>query len=139
MNTCLTLRYSSTPISRARDRCRFACIRPTGPRHRWAAWVHPDDTGAQLLDGTHRAENISRPDSCGKAVVSVVRDAQRLGFIVERNDARYGSKDFLAGDARGIVDIVEDGRLDEIAALERAAIARPPPRATFASVLPISW
>src|SRR3979490_440294 len=38
--------------------------------------VHPDDAGAQLLHGPHRAEDVARPDRSGEAVVGVVRDAQ---------------------------------------------------------------
>jgi hypothetical protein len=68
-----------------------------------------------------RAKDIARPHCGREAVVGVVRDAPRIRFIVERDDARHGSEDFFARDAVGVVDVVEDRRLDEVAAIECGA------------------
>jgi hypothetical protein len=54
-----------------------------------------------------RAKDIARPPCGREAVVGVVRDAPRIRFIVERDDARHGSEDFFARDAVGVVDVVE--------------------------------
>ena len=51
----------------------------------------------------------------------MVRDAQRIRLIVDRDDARHGSEDFFARDAVGVVDVVEDRRLDEVVAIGRGA------------------
>ena len=67
-----------------------------------------------------RAKDIAHPPCGREAVVGVVRDAQRIRFIVERDDARHGSEDFFARDAVGVV-VVEDRRLDEVAAIECGA------------------
>ena len=48
------------------------------------------------------------------------------------------TEDLLARDAGGVVDVVEDRRLDEVAAVERAAGGAAAADATFASRLPIS-
>jgi hypothetical protein len=68
-----------------------------------------------------RAKDIGRPHCGREAAVGVVRDAQRIRFIVERDDARHGSEDFFARDSVGGVDVVEDRRLDEVAAIECGA------------------
>src|SRR4029079_2109220 len=75
--------------------------------------IHPYDPGAQLLHRPHRAEDVARPYGGGEAVITVVRDPDRVGLVVERNHRRHRSKDFLARDARRVVDGVEDRRLDE--------------------------
>src|ERR687883_527493 len=66
--------------------------------------VHPHDPGAQILDDPHRAKDVARPHGRGEPVVRVVRNPQRLGFIVERDDAGNRTEDLLAGDARRVVD-----------------------------------
>ena len=94
----------------------------------------------RFLTDAHRAEDVARPDRGGEAEVRVVRDPQRVLLVVERDDARDRPEDLLAGDAAGVVDVVENRRLDEISRdRARRRTARPPPSASFASRLPISW
>src|SRR5262249_15567335 len=80
--------------------------------------VHPDDAGAQLLHGAHGAEDVARPHGSRETVVRVVRDPQRIALRVERNDGRDRPEDFFTRDPVRVVDVVEDRRLDEQAALE---------------------
>src|SRR6266542_2230802 len=80
--------------------------------------IHPHDAGPQVPDGSHRPKDVTRPDRGGKTEVGVVRDPQRIGLVVEWNDARDGSEDFLARDPIRVVHVVEDRRLDEVAVLE---------------------
>src|SRR5215831_15766805 len=49
--------------------------------------IDPDDAGAQVLDGPHRAEDVARPHRGGEAEIGVVRDAQRVLLVVEGDDA----------------------------------------------------
>src|ERR1041384_367541 len=79
--------------------------------------IDPDDARTERLDGAHRAEDVARPHRGGEPVVRVVRDPDRVGLGVERNDAGDRTENLLARDARRVVDVVEDGRLDEVAAL----------------------
>src|SRR5262249_52948057 len=83
--------------------------------------VDPHDAGTQALDGTHRAKYVARPDGGRQAVVRVVRDAQGVGLFVERDDAGDRTEDLLARDTGRVVDVIEDRRLDEKAAVEHAA------------------
>src|SRR3954463_1853253 len=83
--------------------------------------VDPDDAGAQVLDDAHGAEDVARPDRRGQTVEGVVGDPQRVRLGVERDHAGDRPEDFLARDARAVVDVVEDRRLDEVALVERTA------------------
>src|SRR5580765_8492076 len=83
--------------------------------------VDPHDARAQILDRAHRAEDVARPDGGGESEVGVVGDAQRVLFAVERDDAVDRPENLLPGNPRGIVDVVEDRRLQEVAALQRCA------------------
>src|SRR6185503_20847161 len=65
--------------------------------------IHPDDAGAQLLDGAHGPEDIPRPDRGGQAIEGVVRDAQRIRLVVERDDRGDRTEDLLAGDPGRVV------------------------------------
>src|SRR5205809_706060 len=87
--------------------------------------VHPDDAGVQVLHGAHGAEDVARPYRGGETVVRVVGDRQGVLFVVEWDDAGHRSEDFFASDPKRVIDIVEDRRLDEKAAVESAS-GRPP-------------
>src|SRR5918911_2317920 len=50
--------------------------------------VHPHDAGAQVLYDAHRTKDVARPHGSCETVIGIVRNAQRIGFIVERNHAR---------------------------------------------------
>ena len=83
-------------------------------------WLTHTMPARRFLTDAHRAEDVARPDRGGQPVVGVVGDPQRVLFVVERDDARDRPENLLARDPRGVVDVVEDRRLDEVAAVERA-------------------
>src|SRR5258705_9538143 len=88
---------------------------------RWLHVIHPHDAGAQALDRAHGAEDVARPDGGREAEVGVVGDAQRVVFAVERDDGGDRAEDLLPRNAIAVVDVVEDGRLQKVAAFEGRA------------------
>src|ERR1700734_3572814 len=85
--------------------------------------IDPDDSGAKRLHDAEGLINVARPDGGGEAVGRVVGDANGVGFTVERNHRGHRAEDFLAGDARVIVNVVENRGLNVVtfAELLRAA------------------
>src|SRR5208337_3270752 len=77
--------------------------------------VHPYDARAQRLHGPHSFENITRPNRSGQPVGSVIRDLQRVFFVLKRNYSRHRSKDLFARDAGAVIDVIEDSRLHIVA------------------------
>src|ERR1700680_654710 len=73
--------------------------------------IHPHDARAQRLYRAHGLENIACPDGGGQPVGRVVRDFQRVLFVVEWNYSRNRAKDFFARDASVVINVVEDSRL----------------------------
>jgi hypothetical protein len=72
------------------------------------------------LDRPHYAERtgeVARPERPREAVDRVVGQPDRLLFGVERQDGGDRSEDLLAGDLRAGVDVAEDRRLVEAAAV----------------------
>src|SRR5438093_12392245 len=57
--------------------------------------VDPHDAGAQRLHRAQRSKDVARPHGSRKSVVGVVRDTQRLLLVVERDDARHGTKNLF--------------------------------------------
>ena len=57
----------------------------------------------------------------GEPVAGVVGERDRLLFVVEGHHAEHGPEDLGLGDRRRVVDVDEDGRLDEEALGEIAA------------------
>src|SRR5277367_692667 len=80
--------------------------------------IHPNDPGAERLHHAERFVNVAGPDRCGEAVRRVVSDANGVSFAVKWNHGRDRAKYFFAGDARGVVHIVENRRLDVVAFAE---------------------
>src|ERR1043166_5580011 len=80
--------------------------------------VDPDDAGTQRFYDAKGFVDIAGPDGSGQAVRRIVGDANGVGFGVEGNYRGDGTKNFFASDARGIFDVVENGRLDVIAFAE---------------------
>ena len=54
----------------------------------------------------------------GEAVGRVVGDFDGVGFVFERNHGSDGAKDFLAGDARGVVHVIENRGFHVVALAE---------------------
>src|SRR6266849_1153473 len=77
--------------------------------------IHPHDARSQRLHRAHGFENVSSPDGGGQPVGRVVRDLQRVFFVVERNHNRNRTEDFFARDAGAVIDVVEDSRLHIVA------------------------
>src|SRR5580704_219130 len=87
--------------------------------------IDPDDAGAKRLHDAEGFVDIARPDGSGKAVRRVVSNADGVGFAIEGDHGCDRAKDFFAGDARGVVHVVEN-RWPEVVAfaeLLRAASA----------------
>src|SRR5208282_3200153 len=92
------------------------------------------DARAQRLHRAHGFENVTRPDGSGQPVGRVVRDLQRVFFIVERNHDRDRAEDFFARDAGVVIDVVENSRLHIVTL--RELIDPPAARGYFGFFLP---
>src|SRR5207302_2630842 len=77
--------------------------------------IDPHDSSAKRFDNAKGFVNVPGPHSRGEAVRSVVGDANGFAFTVEGNHGSHGAEDFLASDARGVLHIIENGRLDVVA------------------------
>src|SRR6266851_961042 len=80
--------------------------------------IDPHDSSTQRFNDAKRSVNIARPHGSSEAVRSVVGDADRVGFAVKRNHRSDRAEDFFAGDARVVVDIVENRGFDVVALAE---------------------
>ena len=80
---------------------------------------------ARLDRASHavRLGDVARPDAGTEPVHRVVRDAQRLGLVLERRHGEHGAEDLLLEDPH-VVAALEDGRLEVVAALQLAAEVR---------------
>ncbi|MNO55579.1 hypothetical protein D3C76_460720 [compost metagenome] len=58
--------------------------------------------------------DVLGPDVGGQAVLGVVGQLQRLGLVLERDQAHHRAEDFFLGDAHAVVHVGEHGRLDEL-------------------------
>src|ERR1017187_8354051 len=77
--------------------------------------IDPDDAGAERFHHAEGFVDVARPDSAGEPVGRVVGDADGVGFAVERNYGRDRAEDLFASDARTVIHIVENSRLDIVA------------------------
>src|SRR5262249_10509301 len=74
------------------------------------------------LHAAHRSEDIARPHGRGETEICVVRDLDGIPFILEWNHGRDGTKNLLARNPRGVIDVVENRRFDKEPAIERLAL-----------------
>lgn len=58
--------------------------------------------------------DVLGPDIRGQAIFGVVGQLQRLGLVLERDQARHRAEDLLLGDAHAVVHIGEHRGLDEL-------------------------
>src|ERR1700722_2937182 len=77
--------------------------------------IHPHDSSADSLNRAHGFVDIARPDSGSEAIRRIVGNLYRVFFVVEGNDGGDRAKDFFAGNAGAVVDVVENRRLHIIA------------------------
>src|SRR5690606_39236417 len=86
--------------------------------HRHAAGAHPPRDLVAAL-------RVRRIDGAVQAVDRIVGLLDRVVDVVVRDERHDRAEDFLARDRHPVVDVGEDGRLDEVAAVEafRAAAA----------------
>src|SRR5271165_185104 len=80
--------------------------------------IHPDNSGAQRFHNAERLVNVACPHGAGEAIRGIVGDADGIGFVFEGNHGSDGPKDFLSGDARLVVHIIENRRLHIVALAE---------------------
>src|SRR6266404_8861355 len=79
------------------------------------SWLHvidPDDPGAQRLYDAERFVDVARPHGSRKPVWRVVGDSNCIRFAFERDHRGHRPKNFFARNARSIVHIVKNGRLN---------------------------
>src|SRR5256714_11917799 len=80
--------------------------------------INPDDSGAQRFNYAERFIDIAGPDGGSEPVGRVVGDTNGFGFVVKGDYAGNGTEDFFASDARGVFDVVKNGRLEVVASAE---------------------
>jgi hypothetical protein len=73
--------------------------------------VDPDGAGAQAARQAVRATDVLRPDAGGQAVRRVIGDPDRL--LVRKRIRQTTGRRSLACQSARVVDVAEDGRLDE--------------------------
>ena len=97
--------------------------------------VDPDDPGPDRAGQPVRPVHVAGPQAGREAERRVVRDAERVGLVLELGDGQDRPEDLLARHAPPVVDAVEDRGLDvEPAGLLAHALAtRHDPRALLAS------
>src|SRR6266436_4459317 len=92
---------------------------------RWLHVIDPDDSGAKRFDDAEGFVNVAGPDGGGEAIGRVVGDANGVRFTFEGNHGGDRAENFLAGDARVVIHVVENRWLnvETFAKLLRAAAA----------------
>src|SRR6202030_4222742 len=80
--------------------------------------IDPHDPGAQSLYHAKRFVNVTSPHRGRQTVRRVVRDADGIRLAVKRNHRCYRPEDFFASDARTIVHVEENRRLQVISLSE---------------------
>ena len=80
--------------------------------------VVADGARAQLAGDVAGPLDVVGEDGCVEPVDRVVGDGDGLLLVLRRDDAEHRAEDLLLGDGRGVVDVAEDGRLDEPAPVE---------------------
>jgi len=79
--------------------------------------VHPDGAGLDLVGVLEDSVDVAGEDTGGETVVATVGTLDGLIQGAEAHDAHDGAEDLLAGDGHIVLDIGEDGGLDEVAGL----------------------
>src|SRR5687768_13902397 len=82
-----------------------------------AVGVDVDLAGLELAHERLGSADVVRPDGGSEAVLGAVSDLDRFVRVREAEDGEYGAKDLLLGDTHIGLDFVEEGRLDEEAAV----------------------
>src|SRR5262249_60831632 len=75
--------------------------------------IDPHGSGFEPLCHHNCSANVGCPDACCKTVNRTVRDPHGFTFVLERNDGKNRTKDFLIGHAHTRLDACEYRRLDE--------------------------
>ena len=95
--------------------------------------VDPAHAGVDRLRDAVRAADVVGPDVGREPVRGRVRQAHRLGLVVERRRDEHRPEDLLLEDRHRLVDVADHRRLEEVAlrrarpaARRRRAPARPP-------------
>ena len=86
--------------------------------------VDPAHAGVDGRRDAVGAANVVGPDVRRESVGRRVGKPHRLGLVVERRHDEHGAEDLLAEDAHPLLDALDHGRLEEIAALEPALAGR---------------
>ena len=82
--------------------------------------VDEDHPGLDAACQAMGLADVLGPDVGGQAVFHVVGQAQRLGFVLERDQADHRAEDLLLGDAHAVVHVGEHRGLDELPLLRCA-------------------
>ena len=77
------------------------------------AAVHPDHTGLDIARDTVRALQVLSEERRAETERRVVGTVDSLSFLDEARDDDERAKDLLAVDAHVVLDVGEDGRLNE--------------------------
>src|ERR1700756_3198216 len=95
----------------------IAFTAPWQPNIRVAVGVDPYRAGAGAPGEALHAAHVATPDAGGEAVRRAVGEPERLGLVLELDDADDGAEDFLLRDPHLVLHIREHRRADEIATL----------------------
>src|SRR5271154_2313747 len=79
--------------------------------------VHPNRTGANTVRDRVGFLDIARPHSRGQTIVGAVRTLYHLVYALKGDNAHYRTEDLFLGDLHVVLNIGEDGRLDEVTAV----------------------
>src|SRR5207253_5125086 len=79
--------------------------------------VNPDRSRAQAIREPMSLLNVARPDGGGQAETGSIAALDHLVDVLERQDVHHRPKDLLTRYLHLVLDAVEHGRLDEVAAL----------------------
>src|SRR6266404_4592755 len=104
--------FLEAPGTKFASKARLLVAAPGGFDVGWLHVIDPDDAGTQGLDDTKGFVNVAGPDGGGEAVGRVIGDANGVRFAFERNHRGNGAENFLAGDARVVIHIVENRWFD---------------------------
>src|SRR2546426_6588823 len=107
--------FFEAPGTQLATEARLLVAAPGSFDVRWLHVIDPDDAGAQGLYDAESFVNVAGPDRRRKSVRRVVGDANGIWFAFEGNHGSDGAEDFFAGDARRVIDVVENCRLDVVA------------------------
>ncbi len=72
--------------------------------------IYPDHSRIKIAGNTMRATGVTSPQVTGEAVVNVVRNTNRIGFIFERNCGEYWPKDLFLRDRHVVLGTTEQHR-----------------------------